>query len=1131
MHHFSRIFIFLLPLTLLFAQDPVNEEFRATWVITWNAYSGNLSTEQLKARTREILDNHKKANMNAVLWQVRQAGTSYYNSPYEPWGSYLGYKDPGYDPLEYAIQEAHKRGIELHAWFNVFKTNSDRPGTPVAEHPEWVCRDADGNPMTENYALSPGLEAVREYTRDVVMDIVNRYDIDGMHYDYIRWNEYSSKTVSLGGEEPFDGQFSPEIIEGMTKESRYLYDVEHPYSAGVPDSLPGIPYASWESYWRHSVDQFVEMVHDSVQKVKPWVRVSAAALGRYKKWSGYYSVYQDAAKWFNEGWVDQLTPMHYHWTTADGFITALTTDWEPEIQPGIAAGRFYSVGPGSYNFGSAWDNHPRIVEACRQLDWVDGFQFFSYGRWQDMLYWEEAGETFFSRKTRMKPLTFISTEAPEYMPLVILTKHDDMSYAVSMDLPESITDPYWLVIYRTESGTPNPDVDDIVGMTYAPTPFTIQESFDGTQLFSGKYGYYGIAYNRYWNPSPVSEIAFTDSIISYPPIVESCSVADGDTVSINTTIEFGFSKRMDPAVFEEKITIVPEPPAMNFRWDRPNWLSGGRNVTLSFTSNLENDVEYTLTLPGDITDAAGMPLDGNGDLTGGDAWEISFRTDLRDDTPPVLISTHPAGTVPLIDLTEPVAFYFNEELDPASVSPERIAVTTDGIHISKDAVLTPWKEGSVLSVRPYSRLVSNAPVTVTLSPGVSDTMGNAIDEPITLTCHTKDYYYHDLKILDDFMGEGDWKDPTCSGSTAGVLPTGSSFNKSSEDNYLPGSAYEAENRRSGRLIYQWDMESTEGWFLRNHIASSPPTQIPIDTSWTLQAFVYGDSSMNLFRFSLYETGGDAIAEVSRWDTINWIGWKLLEWDLGDPAHIGSWPGASNGTMDGSSYRLESFQMIRTDNSAESGIIWLDDFRLVKKTPGQAPPNQPPVIESIPDTSVEQGKSLRLFVFFEYPNPGDTHRFVCESDTADVWFRIMGHTSGERIYIRTSETFTGQANIRIMVRDMGVGELTDTTEFVLTVTPVTAVKDPGIPREFALHGNYPNPFNPVTTIRFDVPEQQHIRLAVYDIRGALVTELVNGIQFPGIHEVIFDGSRYASGLYFLYFQAGDVSDVKRMILIK
>ncbi|RKY46959.1 MAG: hypothetical protein DRP86_08375, partial [Candidatus Neomarinimicrobiota bacterium] len=326
MRRFSRFYILLLPLALLFSQEPVNEEFRATWVITWNAYSGNLSTEQLKARTRQILDNHKKANMNAVLWQVRQAGTSYYNSPFEPWGYYLGYKDPGYDPLEYAIQEAHKRGIEIHAWFNAFHTSSSRPGTPAAEHPEWVCRDADGNPMPDNYCLSPGLEAVREYTRDVAMDIVNRYDIDGLHFDYIRWNEYSSKTVSLGSEEPFDGNFSPEIIEGMAKGSRYLYDIEHPYSGGVPDSLPGVPYSSWESYWRHSLDLFMEMFHDSVQAVKPWVRVSVAALGRYKKWSGYYSVYQDAAKWFNEGWVDQLTPMHYHWTTGDGFVTALTTD-------------------------------------------------------------------------------------------------------------------------------------------------------------------------------------------------------------------------------------------------------------------------------------------------------------------------------------------------------------------------------------------------------------------------------------------------------------------------------------------------------------------------------------------------------------------------------------------------------------------------------------------------------------------------------------------------------------------------------------------------------------------------------------------------------------------------------------
>ncbi|MDD3806853.1 MAG: family 10 glycosylhydrolase, partial [Candidatus Marinimicrobia bacterium] len=1074
------------------------------------------------------LDNHKEANMNAVLWQVRQSGTAYYDSPYEPWGSYLGYKDPGYDPLEYAIQEAHKRGIEIHAWFNAFNTNSARLGTPVAEHPEWVCRDANGNPMPDDFCLSPGLSAVREYTRDVALDIVNRYDIDGLHFDYVRWNEYSSKTVSLGGEEPFDGNFSPEIFEGMEKGSRYLYDIEHPYSAGVPDSLPGVSYSSWESYWRHSVDQFVQMVHDSVQQVKPWVRVSAAALGRYKKWTGYYTVYQDAAKWFNEGWVDQLTPMHYHWTTGSGFVSALTTDWEPEIQEGIAAGRLYTVGPGSYNLGSAWNNHPSIVNACRTLPWVDGFQFFSYGSWQDMLYWEEAGETFFSRQTRIRPITFIPSEAPTFTPEINIS-HDE-SYTITATLPSNVENPHWLVLYRSEDALVDPDTDEIISMTFGDSLTAIQV-FDGTQLFSGKYTYYACAYNRFWKGSLPSTTVETDLIVSYPPKILLCNVENDDTVSINTKIELEFSKRMDPDIFANHVIFEPETPPLSFIWDRLNWVSGGRKVTISFASNLDNDVTYTLTLTGEVADAAGMPLDGNGDGVGGDAWQIQFHTDLRDETPPELISTFPSGYLPLIDITEPVAFYFDERLDPASVSPERITIVTDGMSISKDAVLTPYKNGTVLSVRSYSRLVSDAPVTFTLASGVSDTVGNGIDEAISLTCQTKNYYYHEYKLLENFMGEGDWKEPTYSGSTVGVVPLTTTFTKSSADNYLPASALDPAQKLSGRLTYEWDLESTEGWFLREHIAGGPPTQVSIDTTWTLQAFVFGDSSMNLIRFSLYETGGDAIAEVSLWDTLNWLGWKLLEWDLWDPNQLGEWEGVALGTMDGTSYRLESVQLIRTDESAVSGTIWIDDIRLVKRTPGQAPSNLPPVVQSIPDTSVEQGKSLRLLIYFEDPNPEDTHQIICESDTTDVWFRIMGHTSGERVYIRTSETFVGQTNIRIIVRDFGVGELADTTEFVLTVTPSTAVTPLGIPTEFALYGNYPNPFNPITTIRYDIPEQTHVMLSLFDIRGAHLVDLVNSIQPPGIYEVSFDGSRYASGIYLMRMQAGDFSAVRRMILLK
>ena len=111
--------------------------------------------------------------MNAVIFQVRQSGTAYYESSHEPWGYYSGYQYPGYDPLEFAIEEAHKRGLELHAWFNVFQTSSTTAGAPAAEHPEWICRDQSGNVMTSYRSVSPGLKDVRDYTVDVAIEIVN----------------------------------------------------------------------------------------------------------------------------------------------------------------------------------------------------------------------------------------------------------------------------------------------------------------------------------------------------------------------------------------------------------------------------------------------------------------------------------------------------------------------------------------------------------------------------------------------------------------------------------------------------------------------------------------------------------------------------------------------------------------------------------------------------------------------------------------------------------------------------------------------------------------------------------------------------------------------------------------------
>ncbi|HMA61053.1 MAG TPA: family 10 glycosylhydrolase, partial [bacterium] len=173
----AKYLILLLIISLSFAQN--NKEFRATWVITWEHDCDS-------TKIKQILDRHEKANMNAVLFQVRQSGTAYYNSSYEPWGHYANYQNPGFDPLAFAVKEAHKRGLELHAWFNTFQASSTVQGAPAQENPEWVCRDGNNNPMPQSKALSPGLDTVRSYTRQVAMEIVRNYDIDGIHLDYIR---------------------------------------------------------------------------------------------------------------------------------------------------------------------------------------------------------------------------------------------------------------------------------------------------------------------------------------------------------------------------------------------------------------------------------------------------------------------------------------------------------------------------------------------------------------------------------------------------------------------------------------------------------------------------------------------------------------------------------------------------------------------------------------------------------------------------------------------------------------------------------------------------------------------------------------------------------------------------------
>ncbi|MDD5090032.1 MAG: family 10 glycosylhydrolase [Candidatus Wallbacteria bacterium] len=491
---------------LSFASD-TNAEFRSIWVCTWDTLSAGSTIDQNKARIRGILDNIKKANMNAVLWQARQDGTVYFPSSYEPWGSYAGSVDPGFDPLEYAVEEAHKRGLEIHVWVNTFESRKKVKGNPAYEHPEWICRDSGNQSMPAKYSLSPGLSEVREYLIRVLMEIVDKYDVDGIQLDYVRWSEYTASNISKYPD-TLEGPVPEDIIQDLieTGAGSYLYDAKHPYSQGVPEG-----YKSWDDWRRAGVNEFVKGMHDAIQSSgKPWVKLSASVLGKYNwsGWNGYYSVLQDGALWYNKGYVDMLMGMHYHWTTAAGFESMLATGspecWRDYIQEGLAANHIFTVGPGSYilDENNVWWRHPEIVEACRKFDFVHGFEFFSYSSWVKRDYWATAAAGFFNTPARVPS----GKPAEERLdpPFVDVFRARTMEKKIIRVFPPSTLDPgkkYRFAVYRSIRGNCDPAIDEIVSLHFGG-----MEPFLTVDSFMGDAEYYATTLDRYWNESDISNL-------------------------------------------------------------------------------------------------------------------------------------------------------------------------------------------------------------------------------------------------------------------------------------------------------------------------------------------------------------------------------------------------------------------------------------------------------------------------------------------------------------------------------------------------------------------------------------------------------------------------------------------------
>lgn len=344
-------------------------EFRGMWLATvanrdWPSRPGLTAGEQ-RAELLTHLDTAVARRLNAVVLQVRPTADALWPSPYEPWAQCLTGvqgRDPGWDPLGTAVEEAHARGLELHAWFNPYRiAHTDpahlAPGHPARLNPEWVL------PYGGKLYYHPGLPEVRRFVQDAMLDAVRRYDVDAVH-----WDDY----------------FYPYPVAGQALDDDAAFAE---YGGGFPDK------ASWR---RNNVDLLVSETAGRIRALGRRVGFGVSPFGVWRNATtdpegsdtragvqSYDDLYADTRRWVREGWIDYIVPQVY-WNIgfAAADYAALVPWWDGVVR-GTGVGLY--IGEALHKCGdpaqpAAWQDPrelSRHLTLAARYDGVRGHCYFS----------------------------------------------------------------------------------------------------------------------------------------------------------------------------------------------------------------------------------------------------------------------------------------------------------------------------------------------------------------------------------------------------------------------------------------------------------------------------------------------------------------------------------------------------------------------------------------------------------------------------------------------------------------------------------------------------------------------------------------------------------------------------------
>ena len=266
-------------------------EFRGAWIQAVNGQFMNMSEARMKEYLTTMLDNLERANINAIIFQVRVEGDALYQSSIEPWSRYLTGKQglsPGWDPLAFMVDECHRRNMELHAWINPYRART-KGTTKVAPNHRSALNPERFIAYEGQLYFNPALKENRDYICTVARDIISRYDVDGLH---------------------IDDYFYPYPVKG--KEFNDEADFRRSRASDRGD---------WR---RENVNRLIKQLHETVRATKPWLKFGVSPFGIYRNASAdvpegsatkglqaYDELYADVLHWINEGWVDYCIPQVY----------------------------------------------------------------------------------------------------------------------------------------------------------------------------------------------------------------------------------------------------------------------------------------------------------------------------------------------------------------------------------------------------------------------------------------------------------------------------------------------------------------------------------------------------------------------------------------------------------------------------------------------------------------------------------------------------------------------------------------------------------------------------------------------------------------------------------------------------